>query len=166
METIDSTYTNQSSMAAMVIWPNGQMSLYTAGDRDDKRETYIVGWSGCTGGPGRGEHVTTVKVGHHGAATSTPKAMLDKFNPENIVISAGSDYGHPRIDLSLIRSLTFTLSHLYSLTLSHTLSHSLTLSYTLSHSLTLSHTLSYSLTLSHFHSYSLLLSFLYLLLAV
>lgn len=84
-------------MAAMLIWPNRQMSLYTAGDRDDQRETAVVDWSKCTGGPGRVEHVTTVKVGHHGAATSTPNSMLTQFNPENIIVSAGTDYGHPRV---------------------------------------------------------------------
>jgi beta-lactamase superfamily II metal-dependent hydrolase len=95
-DTQSSTHTNQSSLAAILIWPDLQKSLYTAGDRDDPREQYIAAWSQCQGGPGKADHVTTVKAGHHGAATSTATDVLKFFNPENIIFSAGTDYGHPR----------------------------------------------------------------------
>ncbi|KAM7183885.1 hypothetical protein V8F20_012446 [Naviculisporaceae sp. PSN 640] len=99
LDTVDSTPTNQSSLAAMLIWDDGQISLYTGGDRDDPREIPIVEWSGCTGGPELGKNVTTVKASHHGACTSSPTTFFEKFNPQNVIISSGADYGHPRWEL-------------------------------------------------------------------
>ncbi|KAK3338677.1 hypothetical protein B0T25DRAFT_574917 [Lasiosphaeria hispida] len=170
LDTESSTFTNQSSVAAMLIWPNHQISLYTAGDRDDLRETQIVAWSRCEGRPGIGNKgscptgSTQLPLGSFGLGGGDGEGQMKhfvednmmnlfrlpvswqylvnnqlggslneanfakydhncqggpsrrchinsfrcpvKFNPQNIIISAGSDYGHPRYE-SLIAAYTW-----------------------------------------------------------
>jgi len=56
-----------------------------------------TGTTGVQGGPAT--HVAAMKASHHGAATSLPRDMLANFNPRSVIISCGSDYGHPRWEL-------------------------------------------------------------------
>lgn len=86
------TPTNKASIAAMVIWSDGTLSHYFAGDADYVVEKKIALW---TQGGKTARKVTTMKISHHGANSSTPTMMLDLFIPKNIVISCGDSYGHP-----------------------------------------------------------------------
>ncbi|OIW33122.1 hypothetical protein CONLIGDRAFT_666486 [Coniochaeta ligniaria NRRL 30616] len=104
IDTKSSTPTNQSSLAALIVWDNGQLSHYVGGDRDDPREIPIVAWTDTDGTDASGKHVTSMKASHHGAATSSPTTMFENFNPQNIVVSAGSDYGHPRWEIIMYAS--------------------------------------------------------------
>lgn len=85
------TETNLRSVCAMVIWTGGRISHYFAGDAEYTVEEKVVRWSQV----GQKREVTSMKMGHHGAVSSTPTDMLGKFQPKNLVISCGSDYGHP-----------------------------------------------------------------------
>lgn len=90
------TPNNKSSIACIIIWGDKQLSHYFAGDLDDIREKLLVKWTGADGSPNIGKCVTSIKAGHHGSATSTPTEMLGAFAPENIIVSGGADFGHPR----------------------------------------------------------------------
>lgn len=43
------------------------------------------------------EQITVLKAGHHGSATSSSQAFLEKLSPGAVLISCGEDnpYGHP-----------------------------------------------------------------------
>ena len=94
------TEINQCSIGAMVIWPDGRLSHYFAGDADFETETEIMNWTGTTGrSSDPTKHLAAMKASHHGAATSLPRDMFTKFNPRSIILSCGNDYGHPRWEL-------------------------------------------------------------------
>ncbi|KAK6338299.1 hypothetical protein TWF730_002363 [Orbilia blumenaviensis] len=89
------TATNSSSIALLVIWsggtsPNPRLSHYFAGDLDYQTEQKIANWIPA------GVTCTSMKLSHHGAESSTPSQLLDKFKPYNYVMSSGTSYGHPR----------------------------------------------------------------------
>ncbi|KPI35811.1 uncharacterized protein AB675_11081 [Cyphellophora attinorum] len=90
------TLTNQHSIACMIIWPDGRLSHYFAGDLSYDIEQAIVKWSRVLN-PSR--NLMSMKSSHHGAATSTPVEILENWDPQTIIISAGNDYGHPRWEL-------------------------------------------------------------------
>lgn len=96
LEVVDkiNTRTNQLSIAAMIIWPDLQLSHYFAGDLSYDMEKKLVVWSGANSAAGR--RVSAMKASHHGAAISTPVEMIQNFDPRSIILSAGNDYGHPR----------------------------------------------------------------------
>lgn len=87
------TMTNQLSIACMIIWPDGRLSHYFAGDLSYDIERAIVKWT-LKGNPAR--TLMSMKSSHHGAATSTPVDIFESWDPQSIIISAGNDYGHPR----------------------------------------------------------------------
>lgn len=87
------SYSNQSSICAMVIWKGGKISSYFAGDANFDVENKVLKWSG-TDGDTKG--VFNMKLSHHGAASSTPVEMLDGFNPKSIIVSAATSHQHPR----------------------------------------------------------------------
>ncbi|KAK0732483.1 hypothetical protein B0T21DRAFT_334666 [Apiosordaria backusii] len=90
---IEITETNASSICIMIIWPSGRVSHYFAGDAHARLEHAITDWANCK--------VTSMKLSHHGASTSTPlPKMFDVFVPKNLLASAGGgSYGHPRWEL-------------------------------------------------------------------
>lgn len=80
---------NPRSICAMVIWDDGRISHYFGGDLDSPREARITEWTGD-------QTVLSMKLSHHGALTSTPPVLLNKFKPKNIIISSGNMHLHPR----------------------------------------------------------------------
>ncbi|KAK4040195.1 hypothetical protein C8A01DRAFT_35797 [Parachaetomium inaequale] len=92
--------TNASSISCAIIWPGTtgidamppRVAHYFAGDAEYETEQLIVRWVGK-------KKVRNVKASHHGSATSFPRSMIDDWQPDNIVISAGSAHGHPRWEL-------------------------------------------------------------------
>ena len=92
--SIQTTPTNKSSICCLVIWGNGHCSHYLAGDADSDYEEEIEKW---TRQNGNARQITSMKLSHHGAKTSTPDILLRHFDPRNIIVSAGGGgYGHPR----------------------------------------------------------------------
>ena len=90
------TKTNLVSIFAMVIWDNGHISHYFAGDADFVMERQVKDWSGTSGDfKTLGGSITTIKLSHHGSRWSTPTDLLDNYLPMNIIVSCGREYGHP-----------------------------------------------------------------------
>lgn len=83
------TITNMRSIANIIVWPEGKVSHYFAGDLNYANESKIVNWIGDD------VKIPNVKLSHHGAKSSTPLSMLAQYNPSNVIISAGDRHGHP-----------------------------------------------------------------------
>lgn len=90
------TSTNKASIFAMVIWKDGRLSHYFAGDADYGMEGDVAQWSGTSGDTTvTGGSIVSMKLSHHGARSSTPVDIVKLYSPQNIIISCGADYGHP-----------------------------------------------------------------------
>lgn len=91
LKLIDSpiTITNMRSIANIIVWPEGKVSHYFAGDLNWANESRIVDWIG------KDVKIPNVKLSHHGAKSSTPLKMLAHYNPTNVIISSGDKHGHP-----------------------------------------------------------------------
>jgi beta-lactamase superfamily II metal-dependent hydrolase len=91
--------TNHSCIVALIIWPdaNNTISHYLAGDANYKIERAVLAWSQH----GQDRTAQAIKLSHHGAANSTPIELIQQYQPEKIIVSAGYEYGHPS-------TLTFT----------------------------------------------------------
>lgn len=93
------TAVNQSSIAAIVVWPpNGtsripRVSHYFAGDLGQTYEEPIQKWlhDGCI------EKITSFKANHHGSHFSTTMDFFGRFKPINTFIPSPIDgrHGHP-----------------------------------------------------------------------
>lgn len=87
--------TNNTSIVCLVIFPgSGRVSYYLAGDADGELELRVAAWIGDI-------TVTTMKLSHHGSATSSPLRLLKLLKPKTILVSAGDQHGHPS-ELSVI----------------------------------------------------------------
>jgi hypothetical protein len=88
------TAKNMSSLVFIIVWnelnASGQphVSHYFAGDAHDTLELKLSAWMGT--------RTTSMKLSHHGSSSSNPPDNFLNLNPENIVVSAGNEYGHPR----------------------------------------------------------------------
>lgn len=88
------TAKNMSSIVFILIWgfrTNPEhyiISHYFAGDAPGNLEvelrSFMNGWA-----------PVSMKLSHHGSATSNPASNFLAWNPTNIVVSAGRQYGHP-----------------------------------------------------------------------
>lgn len=85
------TLTNQSSIVALVMWKD-HISHYIAGDADGAFEEALHKKIFL-------DHdikITSMKLSHHGSRHSTPMTMIDRFKPENVLVSNPiSGYPHP-----------------------------------------------------------------------
>jgi hypothetical protein len=101
--------TNHACIVAMVIWPdtNRTMTHYLGGDVDWVMESRVARWTG-DGSTNPADRVRGMKLSHHGAAMSSPVDMIQRFYPDRIIISAGSQYGHPRKYISQCDSIAAT----------------------------------------------------------
>lgn len=79
---------NDYSIVVKVVF--GSTSFLLTGDAEALSEREMVS-------AGKDLSAIVLKAGHHGSATSTSQAFLDKVNPKYAVISAGTGnkYGHP-----------------------------------------------------------------------
>ena len=68
----------------------GETSFLFVGDAEEETEKFLVDSNVDLS-------ATVLKIGHHGAATSTSEDFLEKISPEYAVVSVGenNDYGHP-----------------------------------------------------------------------
>lgn len=89
---------NDSSIMALVIWPKRdaakpmRVSLYTGGDvEQDPMEDGLVKWLEADSGKLK---LDVVKASHHGSHYSTSEKLLMQ-DLQYLVISAGSQHGHP-----------------------------------------------------------------------
>ena len=85
-------YNDTNEMSVVIKSTFGDTSIMLTGDAEKKSEADIIEiWDeemlDCD----------VLKIGHHGSATSTTDAFLDKVSPSIAVISCGLDnkYGHP-----------------------------------------------------------------------
>ncbi|KAH6949755.1 hypothetical protein BKA56DRAFT_606801 [Ilyonectria sp. MPI-CAGE-AT-0026] len=107
-EVVDKSYgalsaTNHMSIAAVVVWrptndnEAARISHYMAGDADYVNENRILQWLGDD------VSISSMKLSHHGSASSTPVGLLTRGPnvnpPARLIISAGYHYGHPRFEL-------------------------------------------------------------------
>lgn len=91
------TAENKSSIVLLVIWGDGHISHYFAGDAHDTLEKNIADWTKykTSDGAVHDRQVTSMKLSHHGSRSSNPPQMIVDFSPRNVVVSAGLQYGHP-----------------------------------------------------------------------
>lgn len=89
---IDITPPNKSSLVFIIVWKSGNghhVSHYFAGDAHSTMERRVSEWMNPY------SPVTSMKLSHHGASSSNPDEIFLRFNPLNILVSAGGQYGHP-----------------------------------------------------------------------
>ncbi|CVL11705.1 hypothetical protein FPRO06_13012 [Fusarium proliferatum] len=91
------TDTNMSSLTFIVVWShNYRISHYFAGDAHWGIERRVAGWIDPNFLFGDSKFpITSMKLSHHGASTSNPSSIYYQYQPMNIIVSAGSQYGHP-----------------------------------------------------------------------
>jgi hypothetical protein len=88
------TVKNMSSLVFIIVWNEvnnsgtRHVSHYFAGDAHDTLELRLSKWMGTP--------TMSMKLSHHGSSSSNPPSNFVDFNPGNIVVSAGNEYGHPR----------------------------------------------------------------------
>lgn len=88
------TVKNMSSLVFIIVWNEihdsgtPHVSHYFAGDAHDALEVRLSKWMGTS--------TMSMKLSHHGSSSSNPPSNFVDFNPGNIVVSAGNEYGHPR----------------------------------------------------------------------
>lgn len=82
------TYSDNTSIVAKLTF--GDTSFLFTGDAEAEDEDFLM-HSGCD------LSSTVLAVGHHGSASSTAMAFLNKVKPKYAVISVGAEntYGHP-----------------------------------------------------------------------
>jgi beta-lactamase superfamily II metal-dependent hydrolase len=101
---------NAMSVATMVVWTDGQLSHFAAGDADGDAELNVAAW--VYGGRNPFQSVRCVKLNHHGGRESTSREMIRHFRPRSMISSSGgTKHGHPRRYLPSLwlRSLPFSL---------------------------------------------------------
>lgn len=90
------TDANGSSMMCLIVWPQNhgtaRITLYTGGDAEVEQENRLVDW--LQKDAAVHYEIECIKLGHHGAATSTSQGLF-KLNPKMFIISAGKVHGHP-----------------------------------------------------------------------
>lgn len=75
--------------SAVLLLKHGKKSFLFTGDAEEKSEKDMISKNLIS-------KVDVLKVGHHGAKTSTSTALLNKAKPTYAVISVGKNsYGHP-----------------------------------------------------------------------
>jgi hypothetical protein len=96
------TIVNRSSIGCLIIWPNGNVSHYFAGDLDADQEAKMIDWTGLErprptdpARPKVEDTVPIVKGSHHGSAESFPLHLCQVFKPSVILFSAGDGHKHP-----------------------------------------------------------------------
>ncbi|KAM0426071.1 hypothetical protein ACHAPT_008702 [Fusarium lateritium] len=103
---------NMSSIAFIVVWeePNKvtrYITHYFGGDAPGNLEVDLATWMGDY-------KPASMKLSHHGSASSNPIANFAKWNPKNIVVSAGKQYGHPRWEILFTMDAWFKDAQYYS----------------------------------------------------
>lgn len=84
--------TNAMSIASVLVWPDGHVSLYTGGDAEGDCENRLAD------GFLKAIPVTAIKAGHHGSSLGTTTQFINNSSPRKVVFSAGEQHGHPRRD--------------------------------------------------------------------
>ncbi|PPJ51887.1 hypothetical protein CBER1_09060 [Cercospora berteroae] len=102
--------TNAASIITILVWTDGHMSHYSAGDAQWEIENNIIAW--IQGGKNPFQCIRAVKLSHHGASYSTPLDLIRTFRPRSIIASAsGEDFGHPVYELLLYLNWWFRTSN-------------------------------------------------------
>jgi hypothetical protein len=83
------TAVNRASIMCVVVNSHNIVLHYFAGDVAFESEQHLPTWIAQ---PSR---IVAMKLGHHGAASSSPVALLDEMQPQYLVVSCGAEHGHP-----------------------------------------------------------------------
>lgn len=84
---------NRSSIACIILDANADPLHYFSGDAECDVDRTLAAWIN----PIPGSLVTPLmKLSHHGSSYNTPIELIKALNPANVVLSAGTQYGHPR----------------------------------------------------------------------
>jgi hypothetical protein len=87
------TLVNKASIMCVIVSGLGTVLHYFGGDVAFESEQHIAPWAGFTlSNPGR---LPAMKLGHHGASSSSPESLLNVMRPDFLVASCGEEYGHP-----------------------------------------------------------------------
>lgn len=81
-----------ASIACVILWGNGRVSHYLAGDSYFDQEDPLIDFLNR----GETERIGAVKLSHHGAHSSSPSKLFLELQPQSVVVSAGTMHGHPR----------------------------------------------------------------------
>ncbi|KAK2465648.1 hypothetical protein APHAL10511_002192 [Amanita phalloides] len=103
----DTNNKNRSSIICMVIYKDGTVSHYLAGDAHMELEAKVIEWTGfttmskSTDTVGDKDRIAIVKASHHGSYTATPITMCQVYKPKYFVFSAGNRHRHPMWEVML-----------------------------------------------------------------
>lgn len=89
------TAVNRSSIICIIVRSDGSVLHYFGGDVAYESELLLPKWLKNNGGKLNTERIPVMKLGHHGAATSSPVELLDLLMPHYVFVSSGAQYGHP-----------------------------------------------------------------------
>ncbi len=89
------SYSNLNNSSAVVRIKYGDTIMLFTGDAEQEIETQLLD---------SGIDADVLKVGHHGAGSSSATSFIKAVSPEVAVISSGGEYGHPHSDTLAILS--------------------------------------------------------------
>lgn len=103
---VDAQAENLNNMSVVLRVDYGKQSILLTGDMETVEEESLLE-------SGQPLHATVLKVGHHGASTSSCEAFLQAVAPKAAVIEcgAGNDYGHPHA--VILERLSHYTNHIY-----------------------------------------------------
>jgi beta-lactamase superfamily II metal-dependent hydrolase len=86
------TAVNRSSIMCVILSSKGQVLHYFGGDVAYQSEKYLPGWFNfaATDPP-----PWAMKLGHHGASSSSPVSLIQAMRPNVMIGSSGHLHGHP-----------------------------------------------------------------------
>lgn len=82
-------YSNLNNCSAVVRIEYGDTVMLFTGDAEQEIETHLLGSE---------IDADVLKVGHHGAGSSSAPSFIKAVSPKVAVISSGGEYGHPHAD--------------------------------------------------------------------
>lgn len=89
------SYSNLNNSSAVVRIKYGDTIMLFTGDAEQEIETQLLD---------SGIDADVLKVGHHGAGSSSATSFIKAVSPEVAIISSGGEYGHPHSDTLAILS--------------------------------------------------------------
>ncbi|KAG7285856.1 hypothetical protein NEMBOFW57_008150 [Staphylotrichum longicolle] len=98
------TAVNKSSIICIIVRSDGSVLHYFGGDVAYESELLLPEWLKNNGGKLDTERIPVMKLGHHGAATSSPVEFLNLLMPHYVFVSSGAQYGHPRYEVLMYQA--------------------------------------------------------------
>ena len=86
---LEDSYSNLNNVSAVVRIRYGETVMLFTGDAEQEIETQLLDSD---------IDADVLKVGHHGAGSSSAPSFIKEVSPKVAVISSGGEYGHPHSD--------------------------------------------------------------------